>query len=283
MRRELSVALAQLRWSAVPEWNLERSVALAADGFAGGADLVILPELTVPGYTTERAALEKSAQALDGPALREWERVAAVHGGYIAAGFCERDGDRLFNSAVIISGEGVLAHYRKTHLFSSEKGVFTPGDLGLQVVTTPRASFGLCICYDLRFVEVMRILALQGADVVVVPSAWVAGFDRGAFANSNLPGQVAGVLVQANLNQVFVAAVSFAGAGADVEFLGRSVMAGPYGDALSGPAPADQECLYLAKVDLNEVAGAGRRTSMITPAQDRRRDMYSVTYLGRNL
>jgi N-carbamoylputrescine amidase len=283
MSRALSVALAQLRWSADPERNLERSVALAEEGFVGGADVVILPELATPGYTTERAALARSAEAIGGPALRAWQQVAAANGGYIAAGFCEQTGDRLFNSAVIISGEGVLAHYRKTHLFSREKTVFTPGDLGIPVVITPLASFGLCICYDLRFVEVMRILALRGAEVVLVPSAWVGGFDRGTFASSDLPGQVAGVLVQANLNQVFVAAVSFAGAGPGVEFLGRSVMAGPFGESLAGPAPPDQECVHFAWVDLGQVAEAGRRTSLITPEQDRRRDLYSVTYLGRDL
>ena len=283
MSRALSIALAQQRWSADLERNFERSVTLAEEGFAGGADVVILPELAVPGYTTDRAALARSAEALAGPALRAWQHLAEVHGGYIAGGFCEQKGDRLFNAAVIVSGDGVLAHYRKTHLFSGEKTVFTPGDLGLPVVTTPRATFGLCICYDLRFVEVMRILALQGAEVVLAPSAWVAGFDRGAFANSDLPGQVAGLLVQANLNQVFVAAVSFAGAGPGVEFLGRSVMAGPYGDVLAGPAQPDQECVLFAKVDLDHVADAGQRTSLITPAQDRRRDLYSVTYLGRNL
>jgi N-carbamoylputrescine amidase len=279
----LSVALAQLCWSPDPERNLNRSVALAEQGLASGADVVILPELANPGYTTERAALARSAEALGGPAVRAWQQVAAVHGGYIAAGFCEQAGDRLFNSAVIISGEGVLAHYRKTHLFSGEKTVFTPGGLGIPVVSTPLASFGLCICYDLRFVEVMRILALRGAEVVLVPSAWVGGFDRGAFANSNLPGQVAGVLVQANLNQVFVAAASFAGAGPEIEFLGRSVLAGPFGESLAGPAPPDQECVHFAKVDLDQVAEARRRTSLITPAQDRRRDLYSVTYLGRDL
>jgi N-carbamoylputrescine amidase len=283
MGRVLSVAFGQLRWSADPERNLERSVALAEEGFAVGADVVILPELAVPGYTTDHEALTRSAEELDGPAIRAWQQVAAAHDGYIAAGFCERAGDRLFDSAAIVSGDGVLTHYRKTHLFAAEKTVFTPGDLGLPVVTTARASFGLCICYDLRFVEVMRILALQGAEVILVPSAWVAGFDRGAFADSDLPGQVAGVLVQANLNQVFVAAVSFAGPGAGLEFLGRSVVAGPYGDALAGPAPPDRECVLLATVDLDQVGEAGQRATLITPRQDRRRDLYSMTYLGRNL
>jgi hypothetical protein len=65
--------------------------------------------------------------------------------------------------------------------------------------------------------------------------------------------------------------------------LGRSVAARPYGDALAGPAPPDQECVSFAKVQMDQVAEAGRRATLITPAQDRRRDLCSVTYRGRNL
>jgi predicted amidohydrolase len=154
------------------------------------------------------------------------------------------------------------------------------------VVSTGYGTFGICICYDLRFVEVLRILALQGAELVLVPSAWVSGFDRGAAAAASLldlPGQVTGLLVQANLNQVFTVAASFAGPGPGVEFLGCSVAAGPYGDALAGPLPADTERVAFAHVDLDEVAEAGRRTPLVTPREDRRRDLYSVTHLGHEL
>lgn len=284
MSRPLTVALCQLRWSADAARNLDRGLALAAEGFTGGADIVVLPELSVPGYSTDAAVLAKAGEPLDGPTVQAWQRAAAGGGGYIAGGLCERDGDRLFNTAVIVSADGVIAHYRKAHLFSAEKNVFAPGDTGFGVVRTGHAAFGLCICYDLRFVEVLRILALAGAELVLAPSAWVRGFDRGGFAGRSLPGQVAGVLVQANLNQVFVAAASFAGPGpAGLEFLGCSVAAGPYGDPLAGPAPPDTECVALVTVDLDLVAEAGQRTALITPIQDRRRDLYSVTHLGQEL
>ena len=74
-----------------------------------------------------------------------------------------------------------------------------------------------------------------------------------------------------------------AGASQGAAFLGHSVVASPYGTALAGPAPADHEGVYLATADLDQVAQAGQRATLITPAQDRRRDLYSVTYLGRNL
>jgi N-carbamoylputrescine amidase len=283
MGRPLTVALCQLRWSPDPARNLARGLAMAAEGFAGGANIVILPELAVPGYTVDPVVLAESAQTLNGPTVKAWQQAAAVGGGYVIGGFCERDDARLFDSAVLVSGDGVLACYRKAHLFAGEKHVFAPGDLGFPVVRTPFAAFGICICYDLRFVEVLRILALQGAELVLVPSAWVSGFDAGALAPSALPGQVTGLLVQANLSQVFAAAASFAGPGPGVEFLGCSVAAGPYGDALVGPLPADAERVAFAYVDLDKVAEAGRRTPLVTPRKDRRRDLYSVTHLGHEL
>jgi N-carbamoylputrescine amidase len=283
MSRFLTVALCQLRWSADPARNLDQGLAMAAEGFAGGADIVVLPELAVPGYTTDPATLGRAAETLDGPTVRAWQDAAAAGGGYVAGGLCERDGDRLFDSAVLVSAAGVAGCYRKAHLFSGEKNAFTPGDLGFPVVSTSLGAFGMCICYDLRFVEVLRILALRGAELVLVPSAWVSGFDRGSFAARALPGQVAGLLVQANLNQVFVVAVSFAGPGPGCEFLGCSVAAGPYGDALAGPLPGDAQQLALVRVDLDLVAEAGRRTALVTPGQDRRRDLYSVTHLGQEL
>ena len=283
MSRPLTVALCQLRWSADPARNLDQGLAMAAEGFAGGANIVVLPELAVPGYTVDPVVLAESAQTLNGPAVKAWQRAAAAGGGYVVGGLCERDGERLFDSAVMVSADEVLACYRKAHLFSGEKNVFAPGDAGFPVVSTPYGMFGLCICYDLRFVEVVRILALQGAEVVLVPSAWVNGFDRGALAAAAMPGQVAGLLVQANLNQVFAAAASFAGPGPGAPFLGCSVAASPYGDAVAGPLPADAELVAFARIDLDWVAEAGRRTPLVTPREDRRRDLYSVTHLGHEL
>lgn len=283
MRRPLTVAICQLQWSPDPAANLDRGLAMAAEGFAGGANVVVLPELAVPGYTVDPAVLTESAQTLNGPAVLAWQRAAAMGGGYVIAGLCERAGAQLFNSAVMVSGDGVLACYRKAHPFADEKKVFAPGDAGFPVVTTPEGSFGICVCYDLRFVEVLRILALQGAELVLVPSAWVRGFDRGTPGAQAPPGQVTGLLVQANLNQVFVAAASFAGPGPGVGFLGCSVAAGPYGDTLAGPLPADAEGVAFAHIDLDRVAEAGQRSPLVTPRKDRRRDLYSVTYLGHEL
>src|SRR5262252_6141301 len=175
MSRPLTVAICQLRWSPDPGRNLDQGLAMAAEGFSGGANVVLLPELAVPGYTADPELLAESAQTLNGPVVNAWQRAAAAGGGYIVGGLCERDGCQLYDSAVMVSGDGLLTCYRKAHLFDGEKNVCAPGDAGFPVVSTGHGAFGICICYDLRFVEVLRILALQGAELVLVPSAWGSG------------------------------------------------------------------------------------------------------------
>jgi predicted amidohydrolase len=168
----------------------------------------------------------------------------------------------------------VLATYRKLHLFGTEHQVFEPGDHGLPIVEIHGARVGIGVCYDLRFPEVLRILAVRGAELVVVPTAWVAGFDRKPPAGGSI-GQVDGALVQSNLNQLFIACADQVGAVGDVAFLGRSVVTDPYGNALVGPLSADDEDLVVVTLDLDEVDRARHRGPGIDPMQNRRTDVYA--------
>ena len=172
-------------------------------------------------------------------------------------------------------------HYRKLHLFDLEKELFAPGDLGLQVVETPIGKLGLCVCYDLRFVEVMRSLALQSADLVLVPTAWVQGFDKVVTNGDGLIGQALGAAVQANLNQVFVACASQMGTAGGVEFLGCSVIVDPYGRVIAGPASRDRADVLLAAINIGDAKSAQERTERIKPRADRRTDVYQLKVNGR--
>lgn len=268
------VAVAQLGWQEPGSGQRERSAAIAASALRGGSDLVVLPELAVPGYTTDRAVLEEFSEPLDGPTTRAWREAAAATGGYVVGGFCERAEGHLFNTAVAVSDHGVVLHYRKAHLFADEKDVLAPGNLGFPVARTRLGVLGLCVCYDLRFVEVARLLALQGAELICAPAAWVGGYDRRAPDATKRPDQVTGLLVQANLNQVFIAAASFAGG----DCLGNSVIADPYGVPLAGPLSRDQEEVATAKADVQAVAAAQHRSSLIHPREDRRSDLYRIEY-----
>ncbi len=264
--------------------NRLRSVEAAATLFERGADIVVLPELCVPWYTADRARLEFEAEPLDGPTVEAWRAVAAAHDGVVVGGFCERDGSAgdgaLYNSAVAVSGEGIVGHYRKLHLFDTEKLCFAPGDLGLTTFETAFGRLGVCVCYDLRFVEVVRVLALSGADLICVPTAWVRGFDRRGAARDGLIPHAQGALLQANLSQVFIACASQAGDYGDLHFLGSSILAGPYGQVVAGPLARDRDELQSARVDLADAAQAQVRSELIRPRADRRTDVYGVT-LGR--
>ncbi len=275
----MSFRVAALQFQAEPGAagaNRARTLALIAEAAAGGARVIVLPELAISGYTLDETALRAAAEPVDGPTLAAWHEAARRLGLVIAGGFCERVGEDLHNSALLVGPDGLLLHYRKLHLFDGEKTVFAPGDLGLPVADTPFGRIGLCVCYDLRFVEVMRALALRGADLVVVPTAWVGGFDKVARDGDGLIGQARGAIVQANLNQVYVACASQCGATPQMSFLGSSLIADPYGRILSGPLPADADGTVAAEVDLAQARLAQERSALIRPRRDRRTDVYGL-------
>jgi predicted amidohydrolase len=277
MSRPVTIGIAQITASGTD--SLTRTIDAAGELFDGGADLVVLPELIVPGYRLEREFLQQGAQAIDGPAVQAWTRLAAARGGYIAAGFCERDGERLFNTGVLVGPEGVSLHYRKLHRFAGEKGIFSAGDLGLPVAETRLGTFGLCICYDLRFVETARILALSGAELICVPTAWLPGFDQQSWDRDGYCPQARGAVLQANLDQVFIACASQAGVDGS-GFLGSSVVSDPYGAVSLGPLPGQSDELALVTADLDQVARAHDRGAMINPRVDRRSDVYGLAFEG---
>ena len=265
------------------EANRKAGADAAASLFERGADIVVVPEMAVPWYTTDRGALEPLAEPLDGPTVSAWQEQAARHQGLVVGGLCERSGDSIYNSAVAVDASGVIAHYRKLHLFDVEKHCFAPGDAGLTVVETAYGTIGLCICYDLRFVEVVRVLALRGAELICVPTAWVRGFDRRQYAEGELIAHAEGALVQANLSQVFIACTSQVGAGDGVELLGSSVVADPYGRIAGGPLSTAREQLEVVDVDLSEARRAQDRSELIRPRADRRTDVYGILHEGEPL
>ena len=263
--------------------NRARTLDLIARAADDGAGVVVLPELAISGYVLDRDILTQATEPLNGPTLDAWTTAARRYGIVIAGGFCETNAGRLYNSAMLVGPEGLLLHYRKLHLFDREKLVFTPGDRGLAVVETRFGRIGLCVCYDLRFVEVMRALALQDADLIAVPTAWVAGFDKAPRDGDGLIGQARGAIVQGNLNQVYVACASQSGQAGGIAFLGSSLIADPYGRILAGPLDEAHEGTITAPFDPAAVRAAQIRSELVRPRLDRRADVYSVTLGGRVL
>lgn len=259
------------------EANRARMAALTAEAIAGGADLVVLPELAASGYGLDRMGLAAAAEPFDGPTRMLLQDIADAEGVVLAAGFCECDGDALYNSALLVRPRQEAALYRKLHLFDGEKEVFAPGDLGLMTAETHLGVIGLCVCYDLRFVEVARGLALGGADILAVPTAWVGGFDRAPRDEGGFIGQARGAVVQANLNQLPMICASQSGQDGETRFLGSSLIADAYGTCLAGPMAEDDEGILSAEMTLDGIRAARVRSERVRPREDRRADIYEVT------
>lgn len=255
---------------------------LADQALTAGSDLVVFPELAVSGYTTDRALVREVAEPLDGPTVGMLTELTARRGGLVATGLCERDGDVFYNSVVVVGRDGPVLHYRKLHLFDEENDVYAPGDLGLPVADTDWGRLGACVCYDLRFVEVLRVLSLRGADLVVAPAAWVGGFDRSVPA-TGLPRQAQAAVVQANLDQVAVAAVSQAPVPGGPALLGGSVVADAHGDVLAGPLSRNSADRATVRIDVAAGRAARVRSERIRPREDRRTDVYALHHDGRTL
>jgi N-carbamoylputrescine amidase len=282
--RDVTIGLAQVTGAAyAAEDNRALSVRAARDLFARGADLVVLPELIVSGYALDPERLAAIAEPLDGPTIAAWTALAAETGGWLAGGFCERAGDAIHNSAVLVGPDGVALHYSKLQLFREEKHAFAPGDLGLPVVQTPLGSIGMCLCYDLRFPEIARILALKGAEIICVPTAWVAGFDTARWDAEGYATQARNALLQANLNQAFIACASQAGERHGFVFLGSSLLCDPYGKPLLGPLPGDVDALDCTTVDVDAAQRALHREPLLDPRADRRTDVYGLAIAGEVL
>ena len=153
--------------------NLARMEELAA---RADADIVVFPELALTGYFfTSKDQISDLAESVDGPAAQRISAIAKAEGKAIVTGFLEGADGKYFNSALAFDANGNLAgHYRKVHLFYYEKNIFEQGDRGFPVCTletrSGTAKVGILICYDWRFPEAARKLALAGAELIAMPS-----------------------------------------------------------------------------------------------------------------
>ena len=256
------------------EHNRAHSLDLIGQASDRGATLMGLPELTNSGYVceTREEAAALAEDAWTGPTVRAWSALAAQRGLYIVAGLCERAGDDVFNSAVVVGPGGVLGVFRKIHLWDQENRFFTPGDLGFPVLDLPFGKLGVMICYDGWFPESYRACALAGADVVCIPTNWVP-----------MPAQPAGREVMANTlvmagahsNGVFVVAADRFGVERGQPFLGNSIIVGPTGFPLAGPAPADAEAILTAEIVPAEARASRQLNGFNHLLENRRTTQYS--------
>lgn len=272
--------VAAIQFCAAPyraDENRDKISRLAADAIAKGAELVVLPELAVSGYGLDANGLTSVVEPFDGPTRALLQSISDAHGTVLVAGFCEAAGGMMFNSAMLVRPEQPPALYRKLHLFDREQEVFAPGDLGLVTAETHLGVIGLCVCYDLRFVEVARGLALGGTDMLAVPTAWIGGFDKAPRDEGGFIGQARGACVQANLNQLPMICASQSGSSGEFRFLGSSLISDAYGTCVAGPMDEDEEGIILSDMTLEEIRAARIRSARVRPREDRRTDVYDIT------
>jgi len=255
------------------EDNVAHSVGLINRAVELGAKLVVLPELSNTGYMfqSREEAFALSEPIPNGPTVKAWSEIAAKHRLHLVAGICERDGNRLFNSAVLIGPSGYIGTFRKVHLWNEENLYFEPGDLGFPVFHTAIGRIGMAICYDGWFPETYRLAALQGADIVCVPTNWVP-----------IPGQAEGREAMANIlamaaahsNSIYIACADRVGTERGQLFEGQSLIVGHTGWPVAGPASRDKEEILTADVALGEARRARNWNAFNQVLRDRRSDLY---------
>ena len=240
----MRVAVAQMEpILAEKERNLDACVARLEEAAAAGAELLVLPECAIPGYMFESAEEALPfAEEIPGPSADTLAKECRRLGMHLVCGLLERDGDVLHNAAVLVGPEGLIGTYRKTHLpFLGVDRFVVPGD-ELTVYDTPLGRIGVEICYDLRFPEVTRTLALKGADIVAHPT----NFPVAARIQTELI-----TVARAAENRIYLLTANRVGKERSGEFCGWSQIVDPYGTRLA-EAGETEEALLVAEVDVQK-------------------------------
>jgi predicted amidohydrolase len=219
--------------------NLAAMLAKLEEAATNGAKLVVFPECALTGYSFEgRDEAISHAEPIPGPSTRLFAGQCARLDVFAVFGLLERDGDRLFNACALVGPGGVVAAYRKVHLpFLGVDRFADHGDGPFAVHDAGGVKIGMHICYDGSFPETGRVLALGGAELLVLPTNWP---NHSECAAEHM------VACRAMENIVYMMAVNRVGQESVFRFIGRSSIAGPEGEILGavGPDPEAEQIIY---------------------------------------
>ena len=215
------------------------------------ADVIVLPELAFTGYFfRSKEEIASLAQLIDGPLASELSMLARTEQKAIISGFLEREGELYFNASLAFDRNGSLVgHYRKSHLFYYETQIFSRGNIGFPVFSletrSGMAKAGMMICYDWRFPEAARSLALGGAEFIALPSNIVT-----------TTGMLRTTLqTRAFENKIVLAFADRVGRESildeSLEFQGGSAIIDCNGDVLSSGSKTEEKIVW-AEVDLEK-------------------------------
>jgi len=236
----------------------------AAEASSQGANLLILPELFLTGYNIGAETVRALAQPANGAAAQEAATIARAYNIALLYGYPERDGTRIYNAALLIDHTGApRANFRKLHLWGDiDKAVFTPGEDPAILADIDGVKIGILICYDVEFPELVRGLALRGADLIAVPTAQMQPFE---FVSRSL------IPTRAYENSVFIAYANHCGAEGHLIYTGESCIAAPDGTDLARANTGEM----LITADLDPALLAKAR-SLNTFIADRRPALYGA-------
>jgi N-carbamoylputrescine amidase len=253
---------------------LDRGLEALANAAAAGADLVVFPELSFTPFYPRVPVTERPESALDlaepvpGPTTKALANAAREHEVVVVFNLMERDGDRTFDTSPVLDADGsLLGRTRMMHITEyqhfHEQGYYTPGDTGAPVFDTAVGRLGVAICYDRHYPEYLRALALQDAEIVVVPQAGTVGEWPDGMYEAELR-------VAALQHGFFTALANRVGHEGEMHFAGRSFITDPFGEVIA-QAPGSEETVLHASANLDENADAPARRLFL---QHRRPDQY---------
>ncbi|MEU6647186.1 carbon-nitrogen hydrolase family protein [Saccharomonospora sp. NPDC046836] len=258
----VSTKIASVAMRAVHDPRVNLSVILRTidEAAAAGADLVVFPEQCLQGYLPSLTRYdldhvayqhEHAERVRDGPSVKAVERAARRLGVHVVFGLTERDEDRpevLYNSAVLIGPDGLIGRYRKVHQPGDEKHIYHPGQ-DSTVFPTPLGRIGLLICYDACFPESARALALDGADLLVLPTAWALEGGAARPADDRMV-EYYDLFTRARAleNQTWFVGANLVGQLGDFHYPGFSRVVAPDGRVRADTGP--HEGFTLAEVDI---------------------------------
>lgn len=242
------------------ERNLEKGFAALRRVAASGAQLAVMPEMWSCGYDYPNLA----ALAAETPrVLERWQEVCRETGLVCVGSLPEPEADKVYNTAYLIDRGEIVASYRKLHLFSTmREDRFLAAGERVVVAETSLGRLGIAICYDLRFAELFRKLALDGAEILCLPAEWPK--PRQEHWNTLLRAR-------AIENQLFVVASNCCGVQGKLDFFGHSQLISPLGNLLA--YAGEEETELVAELDFSEMEAYRRQINILG---DRRADVYGT-------
>lgn len=241
--------------------DLARIAIILGHARHAGATLLVLPDAALGGYLSDLRDPDPEAlpPALDpdGPEIRKVIEMAGAT--VVCVGYCEADGQRRYNAAVCVNGDGILGRHRKVHQPLGETAAYAPGG-GFTAFDTPVGRIGMLIDYDKTFPEAARSLALDSAEIIACLSAWPAGMtNRSPRTSQDRQARLFDLYdcARAAENQVVLASANQTGTMGGLRFLGQAKVVGPGGEVRA--RTWSKAGLAVAHLDVAAEVGRARR------------------------